>query len=117
VAEAVLAIEFLSGLVGPLGADLDLAAASRPATLYGLGHQLLAYTPPAVALFNHQLINESRKRWMEKSVTETQAQQPHYLIFVLGQKHLISIAIGHLPQAFFDSLRGDLPVLITTGFY
>jgi hypothetical protein len=58
MAEAVPAIELLSGLVGPLGADLDLAAASRPATLYGLGHKLLAYAPPAVALLNHQLINE-----------------------------------------------------------
>jgi hypothetical protein len=53
MAEAVLAIELLSGFVGALGADLDLAAASRPATLYGLGHELFAYTPPAVALLNH----------------------------------------------------------------
>ncbi len=76
MAEAVLAIKLLSGFVGALGADLDLAAASRPATLYGLGHELLAYTPPAVAPLNHQLITEGRRSRMEKSVKTLSPRGP-----------------------------------------
>ena len=58
MAKAAFAIEFLSGFVGPLGADLDLTAASHLAMLYGLSHKLSTYTSPTMAPLNHQFINE-----------------------------------------------------------